>query len=87
MDHLVYKGAYGTELELAHMSDEYALNKLGLFSQEKNEDRHGNSLQIHKQLCVWEGSQSFSLSTAVRENCNELKPQENQLSHTLGKTS
>lgn len=35
MDHLVYKGAYGMELELAHLSDEEALNKLGVFSQQE----------------------------------------------------
>lgn len=86
MDHLVYKGAYGMELELAHTSDEEALNKLGLFSQKNNEEIHGNSLQIHKLVRIWEGSQLISLSTAVMENSNELKSQENQLSYTLGKT-
>lgn len=35
MDHLVYKGAYGMELELAHLSNEEALNKLGVFSQQE----------------------------------------------------
>lgn len=29
------KGAYGMELELAHLSDEEALNKLGVFSQQE----------------------------------------------------
>lgn len=50
MDHVVYQGAHGMELELAHMSDEEVLNKLGLFSQEKNEERPGDSLQIHKHV-------------------------------------
>lgn len=32
------------EVELAHMSDEEVLNKLGLLSQGTNGDRRGNSL-------------------------------------------
>lgn len=40
------------ELALAHMSDEEGLNKLGLFSQEKNGDRHHHSLQIYKKLRI-----------------------------------
>lgn len=48
MDHLAYKETYGMEAELAHMSDEEVLNKLGLLIQGTNEDRHGNSLQIRQ---------------------------------------